>query len=92
MKGILRFGIHDKLNPRYIGLFEILERIDKVAYWIILPPSLVGVHDVFHIYMSKKYMPNPNHIVALEPLQVQKDLSYEEYPIQILDREDQILR
>ena len=91
-KRISRFGIRDKLNPRYVGPFEILERIGEVAYRLALPPSLVGVHDIFHISMLKKYLPDPSHIMELEPLQAKKDLSYEEYPVRIMDCKEQVLR
>ena len=91
-KGISRFGIRGKLNPRYVGSFEILERIGEVAYRLALPPSLAGVHNVFHVSMLKKYLPNPSHIVELEPVQARKDLTYEEYLIRIVDRKEQVLR
>ena len=71
-KRILRFGIRDKLNPRYVGPFEISERIGEVAYRLALPPSLIGVHNIFHVSILKKYLPDPSHIVELEPLQAKK--------------------
>ena len=48
-KGVVRFGVKGKLNPKYIGPFEVLERIGPVAYKLALPSSLAGVHDVFHM-------------------------------------------
>ena len=45
--------------PRFIGPFEILERIGEVAYRLALPPQLSGVHDVFHVSMLRKYEPDP---------------------------------
>ena len=51
LKGISRFGVRDKLNPRYVGPFEILEKIGEIAYRLASPPLLAGVHDVFHISM-----------------------------------------
>ena len=56
MKGVLRFGRKDKLSPRFIKPFEILERIGPVVCKLSLPPSLSGVHDVFHVSMLRKYM------------------------------------
>ena len=91
-KGISRFGIRGKLNPRYVGPFEILERIGEVAYRLALPPSLAGVHNIFHVSMLKKYLLDPSHIMELEPVQARKDLSYEEYPIRIVDHKEQVLR
>ena len=68
-KEISRFGIRGKLNPIYVGPFEILERIGEVAYRLALPHSLAGVHNIFHVSMLKKYLPDPSHIVELEPVQ-----------------------
>ena len=50
-KGVIRFGKKGKLSPRYIGHYEILERIGPVAYRLALPPELSGIHDVFHVSM-----------------------------------------
>src|SRR5262249_28358717 len=91
-KGVVRFGQRDKLNPRYIGPFEILERIGAVAYRLALPPSLDGVHDVFHVSMLKKYLVDPSHVIDHPPVVIQSDLSYEEHPIRILDQKTQELR
>ena len=55
MKGVLRFERRGKLSPRFVGPFEILERIGPVAYRLALPPSLSTVHDVFHVSMLRKY-------------------------------------
>jgi hypothetical protein len=49
MKGVKRFGVKGKLAPCYIGLFPILEKCGTVAYKMDLPPSLTGVHDIFHV-------------------------------------------
>ncbi|KAL8243428.1 hypothetical protein R6Q59_009686 [Mikania micrantha] len=53
-KGVIRFGKRGKLNPRYIGPFEILKRIGPVAYQLNLPTELDGVHNVFHVSNLKK--------------------------------------
>ena len=60
---VVRFGKHGKLSPRFIRPFEILERIGSVAYRLALPPSMSGVHEVFHVSMLRKYTPNPAHVV-----------------------------
>ena len=88
----MRFGKKGKLSPRYIGPFEILETIGKVAYRLALPPSLSSVHDVFHVSMLRKYVQNPSHVLSYEPLKLSSDLSYKEQPIQILDKEEKLLR
>ena len=62
-RGVVRFGKRGKLAPRDIRPFEILERVGTVTYRLVLPPSLSGVHEVFHIAMIRKYNPNPAHIV-----------------------------
>ncbi|XP_042467225.1 uncharacterized protein LOC122050384 [Zingiber officinale] len=91
-KGVKRFGLRGKLAPRYIGPFEILERIGAVAYRLALPPSLSGVHDVFHVSMLRRYVPDPTHVLADIPVPVQPDITYEEVPVQILDRKERQLR
>ena len=58
-RGVIRFDKRGKLAPRYIGPFEILLRVGTVAYRLVLPPSLLGVHEVFHISMLRKYTPDP---------------------------------
>ena len=61
---VVRFGKLGKLSPRFIGPFEILERIGVVAYWLALPLSMSGVHEVFHVSMLRKYTPDPVHVVG----------------------------
>ncbi|KAA0054634.1 pol protein [Cucumis melo var. makuwa] len=92
MKGVLRFAKKGKLSPRFVGPFEILERIGPVAYRLALPLSFAAVHDVFHISMLRKYVADPTHVVDFEPLQISKNLSYEEQPVEVLAREVKRLR
>ena len=56
-RGVVRFGKRGKLSPRCVRPFEILERIDTIAYRLVLPPSMTGVHEVFHVSMLQKYTP-----------------------------------
>ena len=91
-KGVKRFGLRGKLAPRYIGPFEILERIGAVAYRLALPPSLSGVHDVFHVSMLRRYVPDPTHVLADIPVPVQPDITYEEVPVWVFDRKECQLR
>ncbi|GFS42479.1 hypothetical protein Acr_00g0080050 [Actinidia rufa] len=84
--------IKGKLKPRYIGPFEVLQRIGTVAYRIALPPELSHVHDVFHVSMLRKYVHDPTHVIHHYPLNMREDLSYVETPIEIIDRRDQVLR
>ena len=92
MKGVMRFGKKGKLSPHFIGPFEILERVCEVAYKLALPPSLASVHNVFHVLMLKKYIQNSSHVLSYKQLELGSDLSYEEQPIQILDRKEKQLR
>ncbi|KAL5559127.1 hypothetical protein UlMin_035338 [Ulmus minor] len=92
MKGVMRFGKKGKLSPRYIGPFEILDRIGKVAYKLALPSELASVHNVFHVSMLRKYVSDPSHVLVSEPIEVREDLTYQEQPVQILDRKDKALR
>ncbi|TYK03504.1 putative Retrotransposon protein [Cucumis melo var. makuwa] len=92
MKGVLRFEKKGKLSPRFVGPFEILERIGPVAYHLALPPSFSAVHDVFHVSMLKRYVADPTHVVDFEPLKINENLSYKEQLAEILAREVKRLR
>ena len=61
IRGVMRFGKSGKLNPRYVGPFEILKRVGEVAYQLALPPTLISAHDVFHVSLLKKYMLDASH-------------------------------
>ncbi|XP_048489752.1 uncharacterized protein LOC125491702 [Beta vulgaris subsp. vulgaris] len=88
----MRFGQTGKLSPRYIGPYEILDRVNEVAYRLALPTDLDKVHNVFHVSMLRKYIPDPSHVIRHEPLQLRKGLTYEEKPIEILDCREKQLR
>ena len=89
---MVKFGKRGKLSLRFIGPFEILERIDTVAYRLALPPSMSGVHEVFRVSMLRKYTPDPAHVVDWGKIEVDKDETFEEGPVCILDSRDQVLR
>ena len=59
MKGVVRFGKKGKLSPLYVGPYEVLQRIGKVAYKLKLPRELTYVHSVFHVSMLKKCIGDP---------------------------------
>ena len=80
-----------KLSPRYIGPFEIIDRIGELAYRLTFPLVLQKVHNVFHVSMLKKYLYNPSHVVSYESLEVDLELTYEERPIKILDQKEKEL-
>ena len=91
-KGIIRFGKRGKLNPRYVGPYEIIERIGLLAYRLNLPPELARVHNVFHISMLRRYFKDASHILESVPLEIREDMTYIEQPVEILSRRDQVLR
>ncbi|KAL5539960.1 hypothetical protein UlMin_045183 [Ulmus minor] len=92
MKGVMRFGKRGKLSPRFVGPFEILERIGDLAYRVALPPAMSGIHNVFHVSMLRKYTPDPSHVLSYDTLDLRQDLTFEELSVKILDREEKELR
>ncbi|KAH9801781.1 Endonuclease [Citrus sinensis] len=86
VKGLMRFWNKEKLSPTFIGPFKILDRVENVSYRLALPPSLSRIHNVFHVSMLKKYVPDSSHVLDYKPLQLEEDLTYEERPIKILDK------
>ena len=90
-RGVVRFGKHGNLSPRYIGLFEVLERVGTVAYRLALPPSMSGVHEVFHVFILRKYTPDPAHVVDWGQIEVDTDGTFEKGPVCIVDSRDQVL-
>ena len=88
----MRFGKKGKLSPRYIGPYEIIERVGVVAYRLALPPELSRIHNVFHVSMLRKYVPDPSHVLPEQPVALKSDATYVEKPIRILDWKRQELR
>ena len=91
-KQVLRLRKKGKLSPRYIGPYGVLESIGPSAYRLVLPMDLSKIHDVFHVSLLRKYILDPTHVLETQPIQLNEDLSYEEEPVQILDRKEQVLR
>ncbi|GJV59963.1 putative reverse transcriptase domain-containing protein [Tanacetum coccineum] len=91
-KGVIRFGKKGKLAPRYVGPFEILERIGMVAYRLRLPEELSGVHDTFHVSNLKKCLADASLHVPLDEIKVDKTLHFVEEPVEILNREVKSLK
>ena len=89
---VVRFGNRGKLSPGFIRPFEILERVGTVAYLLALPHSMLGVHEVFHVSMLRKYTPDPAHVVDWGQIEVDTYGTFEEGPVCILDSRDQVLR
>ncbi|XP_070660579.1 uncharacterized protein [Malus domestica] len=91
-RGVVRFGKRGKLSPRYIGPYVITERVGEVAYRLELPPELSKVHNVFHVSMLRHYICDPSHVIPLQPLEINPDLTYDKEPVTILDWKDKVLR
>ncbi|XP_050229144.1 uncharacterized protein LOC126678285 [Mercurialis annua] len=91
-KEILRFGKRGKLSPRFIGPYEVIEKIGPVAYRLALPPELSQIHNVFHVSMLRRYMSDPSYVLQVQPIELKDDLSYEEERVTILAKEDKELR
>ncbi|KAA0056483.1 reverse transcriptase [Cucumis melo var. makuwa] len=91
-RGVIRFGRKGKLSPRYIGSYQITKRVGPAAYRLELPIEFARIHDVFHVSMLRKYIPDPSHVLQEQPVELKEDMSYVEEPVQILDRKEQALR
>ena len=89
---ILGFGKKGKLSQRFIGSYEILERIGPMAYRLALPPELAKLHNVFHVSILQRYHSDESHILPVQDIQVQANFSYEKEPKAILAREVKQLR
>ena len=85
---VVSFGKRGKLSPRFIEPFEILERVGTTAYRLALPPSLLGVHEVLHVSMLRKYTPDLTHVVDWGELIIDIDGTFEEGPVCIVDSRD----
>jgi hypothetical protein len=91
MRGLCRFKVRGKLTPRFIRPFKILEKKGEVAYQLELLSQLSDVHDVLHVCQLKKCLRVPEEQIPVEDLEA-KDLSYEEYPIKILETSKRVTR
>ena len=94
MSSRFRLGLANRVGPgsgvatlssRFVGPFDILERVGTVACQLALPPSMSGVHEVFHVSMLRKYTPDPAHVVDWGEIEVNADGTFEEGPVYIMD-------
>ncbi|XP_057990596.1 uncharacterized protein LOC131172977 [Hevea brasiliensis] len=92
MKGVMRFGKEGKLSLRYIGPFEVIDRVGTVADQLELPLSLSHVHLVFHISMLMKYVLDPSHVLQPDVVELNENLNFEEQHVTIMDYQMRQLR
>ncbi|XP_059313226.1 uncharacterized protein LOC132064301 [Lycium ferocissimum] len=92
IKGVIKFRKKGKLSLRFISPIEIISRVGEAAYELALPPGLSSVQPVFYVSMLKKYHGDSSYIIRWDSVLLDENLSYEEGPIDILDREVHNLR
>ena len=80
------------MAPRYIGPFQILNRVGKVSYRLALLPQMSQVHPVFHVSLLWQYVSNPTLVLPVQEVDVRADLSYSTYPVVVVDRQTKVLR
>ena len=83
-KKVMKFGKKGKLSPRFIGPYEVIEKVGPVAYRLALLPELEKIHNVFHVSMLRRYRSDPSHVVSSETIELRLDLTYEEGLVEIL--------
>jgi hypothetical protein len=86
-KGMIRFGKHGKLNPRYVGPFKILERFGPVASKLELPEELSRVHNTFHVSNMRKFLSDETLVIPFKGLRLDEKLNFIEEPVEIMDRD-----
>ena len=81
-----------KLTPKFIGPYQISDRVGTVAYRVDLPPHLSNLHDVFNVSQLRKYVVDPSHVIPRDDVQVRDNLTVETIPLSIEDRKVKKLR
>ncbi|XP_019252738.1 PREDICTED: uncharacterized protein LOC109231532 [Nicotiana attenuata] len=92
MKGMMRFGKRGKLSPKFVGPYEILDRVGALAYRLALSPELYFIHPVLHVSMLRKCMSDSSHVLEAPTIPFDEKLSYEEEPMVIVHRQVRKLR
>ncbi|GKF10393.1 hypothetical protein Tco_0048319, partial [Tanacetum coccineum] len=86
-KGVVRFGKRGKLNPRYVGPFKVIERVETIAYKLKLPQQLSRVHNIFHVLNLKKCLFDESLVIPLEELRIDDKLYFVKESVEVMDRE-----
>ena len=92
MCGVRRFGKKSKLSLRFIGQYQITERVGRVSYRLALPAEVGRVHDVFHISQLRKFMSDLDKVIQPDEVELDESLEYEEHPVRVLDVQEKQLR
>jgi hypothetical protein len=92
MKSVKRFGVKQKLAPRYVGPFQIIGKSGAVAYKIQLPLEMSAIFNVFHVSQLKKCLRVPQERVPLGDIKLESDLTYEEKPVCVIDTRERVTR
>jgi hypothetical protein len=91
MKGVRCFGIKEKLAPRHIGPYSIIDKHGPTSYQVELPSRLSGVHNVFHVSQLKRCPKSSADVVIKDIIPLELDLTYKTYPTKILDQQDRVM-
>ncbi|GKC34365.1 hypothetical protein Tco_1046749 [Tanacetum coccineum] len=86
-KAVIRFGKRGKLNPRYIGPFKVLDKVETIAYRLKLQQQLSKVHNTFHVSNLKKCLSDESLVIPLDEIQIDDKLHFVEEPVEIVDRQ-----
>jgi hypothetical protein len=92
MKGVRCFSIKGKLAPRYVGPYLILEKYEPLACQVELPPSLLGVHNVFHVSQLKRCLKLLTDVVIEDTIPLEPNLTYKCYLVKLLEQQDRTTR
>jgi hypothetical protein len=90
MEHVSRFAIKEKLAPRYIGSYAIIDKYGPLSYQVVLPSKLSGVHNMFHVSPLKRCLKPPTDVVIEDTIPLEPDLIYKTYPIRILGQQDRV--
>nr|GEU55980.1 putative reverse transcriptase domain-containing protein [Tanacetum cinerariifolium] len=86
-KEVIRFSKREKLNPRYIGPFNVLAKVRTIAYKLELPQQLSKVHSTFDVSNLEKCLSDESLVIPLDEIQIDNKLRFVDEPVEILDRE-----